>query len=73
MVIWRAGTTSISEERYGDGRPDTDDIVSGLFLKPEPRFARVYWDVLHESYTVYDIDLVVCQLWIDEYRTRGSN
>lgn len=57
MAIWRAGTTFISEERHGDGRPDTDEMVSGLFLEPEPPFARVYWDALHESYTVYDIDL----------------
>lgn len=57
MAIWRAGTTFISEERYEPGKPDADEIIGGLFLEPDSRFARVYRDVLHESYTVYDIDL----------------
>lgn len=57
MAIWRAGTTFISEERYESGMPDPDEIIGGLLLEPGPRFARVYRDALHESYTVYDIDL----------------
>lgn len=57
MAIWRTGSTFISEERYEPGKPDADEMIGGLFLEPEPRFARVYHDALHESYTVYDIDL----------------
>lgn len=57
MAIWRAGTTFISEERYEPGKPDANEIIRGLFLEPKPRFARVYRDALHESYTFYDIDL----------------
>lgn len=57
MAIWRAGTTFISEERYEPGMPDANEIIEGLFLEPDSRFARVYRDALHKSYTVYDIDL----------------
>lgn len=57
MAIWRAGTTFISEEQYESGKPDAAEVIEGLFLEPEPRFARVYRDAIHESYTVYDIDL----------------
>lgn len=57
MAIWRADTTFISEERYESGKPNANEIIGGLFLEPGVRFARIYRDALHESYTVYDIDL----------------
>lgn len=56
MAIWHASTTFISEERAATDESD-EEIITGLLLEPSSPFTRVFNDVLHESYTVYEIDL----------------